>query len=213
MKHCCENKSAELVHLKKRQAKTLYAVLGINTAMFFVEFISGWIAGSTALLGDSLDMLGDSSVYAMTLYTLHRSAKAQARTSLAKGVIMLAFGLLVIAEAVYKAWHGMIIPEAHIMGAVGLTALAANTTCFFLLYQHRADNLNMRSTWLCSRNDVIANSGVILAALLVVWTNSLWPDLLVGVIIAILFISSSWHVLKESRAGLNITAAENADRK
>ena len=143
-------------------------------------------------------MLGDASVYAVSLYILHRAARTQAKASLFKGVVMLAFGLGVIAEALHKALSGAVTPAADVMGVIGLLALAANALCFFLLYSHRADNLNMRSTWLCSRNDLIANMSVLFAAGLVAWTGSFWPDLLIGLAIAALFLASAWKVLSES---------------
>lgn len=198
MEHCCEKKSGELARLRERQGRVLYVVLSVNAAMFLVEFVSGWIARSTALLGDSLDMLGDASVYALTLYTLQRSLRTQAGASLFKGGVMLIFGFGVIAEALHKSLSGVAIPAADVMGGIGLLALVANAICFLLLYTHRSDNLNMRSTWLCSRNDVIANISVIAAAGLVAWTGSFWPDVLVGLAIAALFIESARKILIES---------------
>lgn len=199
MDSCCENKAGELAQLRAQQGRVLYIVLGINAVMFLFEFISGWLANSTALLGDSLDMFGDASVYALTLYTLHRSSRARAGAALAKGAFMLLFGLVVIGDAVRKSLLG-VVPEANWMGAVGLIALAANTVCFILLYSHRSDDLNMRSTWLCSRNDLVANSSVIVAAVLVAVTGTLWPDVIVGLAIAGLFLHSAWQVLTEAWA-------------
>lgn len=198
MDRCCENQGMEMARRIGRQGHVLYAVFAANAAMFVVEFASGWLARSTALLGDSLDMLGDAFVYGLTLYTLRRSLRSQAGASLLKGVIMLAFGFAVMAEAVHKAFWGAPVPSVVVMGGVGLLALAANAFCFLLLYSHRDDNLNMRSTWICSRNDVIANMSVIGAAGVVAWTGSFWPDLLVGVAIAALFIGSARKILMES---------------
>lgn len=197
MDSCCESKAGELAALRERQARVLYAVLAINAGMFLLEFVSGWLARSTALLGDSLDMFGDASVYALTLYTLHRSPRARAGAALLKGLFMLLFGLVVVAEALRRGVLGA-APQADWMGVVGLIALLANGVCFVLLNRHRSDDLNMRSTWLCSRNDLIANSSVILAAVLVAYTGSLWPDLVVGLAIAALFLHSAWQVLGEA---------------
>ncbi|WAG78895.1 cation diffusion facilitator family transporter [Metapseudomonas furukawaii] len=177
----------------------LYIVLAINALMFLVEFSAGWIAGSTALLGDSLDMFGDASVYALTLFVLHRSVRARAGAALFKGGFMLLFGLVVIADAVRKLLLNE-VPAADWMGAVGALALLANGVCFALLYAHRSDDLNMRSTWLCSRNDLLANSSVIVAAALVALTGSLWPDVAVGLAIATLFLHSAWQVITEAWA-------------
>ncbi len=197
MDSCCENKSGELAQLRGSQSRVLYIVLAINAAMFLVEFTAGWIAGSTALLGDSLDMFGDASVYAMTLFVLHRGMRARAGAALLKGEFMLLFGLVVIAEALRRLWLQE-VPSADWMGGVGALALLANAVCFVLLYRHRADDLNMRSTWLCSRNDLIANTSVIAAAVLVAITDSLWPDVLVGLAIAALFLTSAGQVIREA---------------
>lgn len=197
MDSCCENKGNELAALRERQGRVLVAVLVINLAMFFFEFVAGWLARSTALLGDSLDMLGDASVYAVTLYALHSSERTRAGVALLKGAVMALLGLVVIAEAIRKSVLG-IMPEAGWMGAVGFIALAANTVCFAMLHRHRSDDLNMRSTWLCSRNDLIANTSVIGAAGLVALTGTLWPDVLVGAGIALLFLHSARHVLTEA---------------
>lgn len=197
MGSCCESKADELGALRARQGRVLYVVLAINAAMFLVEFISGWLARSTALLGDSLDMFGDASVYALTLYALHRSKRMRAGAALAKGALMLLFGLVVIGEAVRKSVFG-VLPDPGLMGVIGSVALAANTVCFLLLHRHRGDDLNMRSTWLCSRNDLVANTSVLGAAVLVTMTGSLWPDVAVGVAIAALFLHSAWQVLKDA---------------
>lgn len=200
MDHCCESKSDEIAALRARQGSVLVVVLVVNLTMFFVEFVSGWLARSTALLGDSLDMLGDASIYAVTLYALHRSERARAGVALLKGAAMALLGLLVIVEAVRKTMLG-IVPDAGWMGVVGMIALAANTLCFAMLYRHRSDDLNMRSTWLCSRNDLIANGSVLGAAALVTLTGTLWPDVLVGVGIALLFLHSARQVLREAWRG------------
>ncbi|MFD3301856.1 cation transporter [Aquipseudomonas alcaligenes] len=197
MDSCCENKAGELALLRERQSRVLYIVLAINAAMFLVEFAAGWLVGSTALLGDSLDMLGDASVYALTLFVLHRSVRARAGAALVKGAFMLLFGAVVIADAVRKVYVNE-VPVAEWMGLIGLVALIANSVCFFLLYTHRSDDLNMRSTWLCSRNDLVANSSVIVAAGLVALTGSLWPDVIVGIAIAVLFLHSAGQVLHEA---------------
>lgn len=197
MDSCCENKGSELAQLRARQGRVLYIVLAINATMFLVEFVSGWLANSTALLGDSLDMFGDASVYALTLYALHRSARTRAGAALLKGGFMLLFGLVVIVEAIRKSLLG-VVPEAGFMGIVGAIALVANSLCFMLLYRHRSDDLNMSSTWLCSRNDLVANTSVLAAAVLVAFTGTLWPDVAVGLAIAALFLHSAWQVLTQA---------------
>lgn len=202
MANCCEDKSCEITALREKHRRVLQIVLAINTVMFAVESISGWMAHSTSLLADALDMFGDATVYAMSLYVLARSEREQGMVALFKGAIMLAFGLGVLIEAAYKAIHP-VMPEAATMGAVGALALAANLLCFFLLYTHREDNVNMSSTWLCSRNDLFANVGVLLAALASYMLASRWPDIIVGTLIAVLFASSALRVIQQARLALN----------
>lgn len=198
MQGCCENKADELASLRRNGlAKVLYAVLALNGAMFAIEFIAGWLVGSIALLGDSLDMFGDATVYALTLYALDRSERARAGATLVKGGFMLLFGVAVVVEAIHKSLSGL-PPEADWMGTIGVVALAANTLCFVMLYRFRRGDLNLRSTWLCSRNDLVANASVIIAALLVALTQSAWPDVIVGLAIAALFLHTAWGVLSEA---------------
>jgi len=197
MASCCENKSCELDALRQNQGRVLKWVLAINAFMFVIEYTTGIIAHSTALLGDSLDMLGDAFVYAFSLYVLNRSDKWITTSALLKGLIMAGFGLFVLAEATYKMLYP-VLPTAELIGGMGILALLANLLCLRLLWAHRSDDINMRSVWLCSRNDVIANSGVILAAMLVWSLQSQWPDIIIGLAIAVLFLRSAWHVLHDS---------------
>lgn len=204
MASCCEDKSCEVSALRASHGQVLWIVLFINAAMFVVEGGAGLIAHSTALLADALDMLGDALVYGFSLFVLARSARWQASAALVKGSFMLLFGLGVLAEAVYKMVHP-VMPRAEIMGLVGAIALAANLICFYLLYRYRADNLNMSSTWLCSRNDLIANAGVLAAAGGSYLLASRWPDIAVGVVIAGLFLSSAFTVIRQSLTALRAT--------
>jgi Co/Zn/Cd efflux system component len=195
--HCCQNKASALTQLKERQARVLWVVLAINLVMFVVEFWAGLRAASLSLTGDSLDMLGDALVYGTSLYVIHRSAKALAGAALLKGVIMFAFAIAVFARAIYQFAAG-IAPTAEIMGSIGLLALVANLICLLLLARHRQDNLNMSSVWLCSRNDIIANTSVVVAAGLVFLTQSPIPDLLVGLLLTVVFARSAATVLSQS---------------
>ncbi|MCZ6785494.1 MAG: cation transporter [Proteobacteria bacterium] len=197
MDQCCDAKAQELVALRDRQRGVLAAVLIVNLAMFFVEFGAGILSGSTALLADSLDMLGDSLVYGFSLYVLQRSLAWRARAALAKGVIMAVFGLGVLLESAFTLRAG-VPPLVPAMLGAGTLALIANAFCFFLLWRHRADDINLRSTWLCSRNDLVANGAVLVAAVLVAWSGSIWPDVVVGVGIAGLFLRTAASVLRES---------------
>lgn len=197
MDNCCGAKANELKNLSVRQGRILWIVLGINLAMFFIEGAFGLMARSTALLADSLDMAGDAFVYGISLYAIGRSVKWNASVSLVKGIVMTIFGVSVLVQAILRYQAGE-PPVAELMGWVGALALAANFTCAALLLRHRNDDLNMRSTWLCSRNDVIANLGVIGAAFAVGFSGSLWPDLVVGAAIAALVLRSAVQVLRES---------------
>jgi Co/Zn/Cd efflux system component len=174
----------------------LRVVLWINVAMFIVEFGAGLIAHSTALLADSVDMLGDAIVYGFSLYVIGKGAIWQARGALLKGSIMAVFAVGIAVEVVLKLARG-VTPASDIMSVVGLVALAANASVLALLWRHRSDDLNLRSAWLCSRNDVIANAAVLLAALGVAVTRTPWPDIAVGGGIAALFALSAVSVLRD----------------
>jgi len=192
--------------MRESHGRVLWIVLGINALMFAIEGWAGLLAHSTSLLADALDMLGDALVYGFSLFVLGRSARWQAGAALAKGGFMLAFGLGVLGEAFYKVFHP-VMPGVETMGVVGGIALAANLVCFFLLYHHRGDNLNMSSVWLCSRNDLVANVGVLLAAAGSFLLASRWPDIIVGGIIASLFLSSALNVLGQAIRALRTPPA------
>jgi cation diffusion facilitator family transporter len=209
MDACCQAKAEELTLLRAEHKKVLATVLVINAVLFIVEAAAGLLAHSTALLADSLDMLGDSLVYGFSLYVLWRSAEWKARAAVFKGVVMALFGAGVLIEVVYKIIAG-VVPVAETMGIAGLLVLLGNGVCFFLLFRHRSDDLNMRSTWLCSRNDIIANAAVLVAAAGVKVSNSAWPDIVVGATIAALFLRSAFTVLGESFAELQKLRSESA---
>ncbi len=194
---CCSQTEATLERIGKRQSSTLKIVLGINVLMFLVEVVAGWLAGSTALLADSLDMLGDAFAYGFSLYVVGRSVRWKAVSAMFKGGIMAGFGLFVLGQVVYKivAPH---TPHFETIGLIGLLALGANSACLGLLWRHRAEDINMRSVWLCSRNDILANLSVIVAAVGVWLSGSQWPDVLIGLGIALVFLRSAIHVLQDA---------------
>ena len=187
--------------MRDSHGRVLWIVFAINAAMFFVEGSAGLIAHSIALLADALDMLGDALVYGLSLFALARSARWQTVAALVKGGVMLALGLGVLGTAAYKAFHPA-MPGIETMGIVGVLALIANLVCFFLLYRSRGHNLNMSSSWLCSRNDLIANVGVLLAASSIYLLASRWPDIIVGALISGVFLSSALNVLRQSLKAL-----------
>ncbi len=181
----------------KTLKKVLFLVLFINFGMFLVEVVSGFISHSNALLADSLDMLGDAFVYGISIAVLFKHPSVRAKASSVKGFIMLLLGFLVVGESILKIINP-IIPVAETITTIGLLALLANATSFVLLLKHKAKDLNVRSAWICSRNDVFANIGVIIAGLLVARFNSMWPDVAVGLLISFVVIQSSFKIIKES---------------
>lgn len=195
MANCCNDKACELEALQARQSSTLKIVLGINAVMFLVEITAGMLSGSVSLVADSLDMLGDALVYGFSLYVVARGERSKAIAALFKGGIMAMLGLFVLGQAIYKVIFPY-VPAFEAIGAIGLLALAANSLCFYLLWRHRSDDINMSSVWLCSRNDVIANISVLFAAAGVWYTDSGWPDILVGFALAVLFLRSAIFVLR-----------------
>ncbi|WP_036250001.1 cation transporter [Methylobacter sp. BBA5.1] len=201
MVDCCNDKACEIEALRNRQSSTLKIVLGINAAMFIIELTAGLIGGSVSLVADSLDMLGDTLVYGFSIYVVARGVRMKANAALLKGGIMAAFGVFVLGQAVYKIVFPQ-VPVFEAIGAIGLLALAANSICFILLWRHRADDINMSSVWLCSRNDIIANVSVLFAAVGVWLTRSGWPDILVGLALAVLFLRSALLVLREASSEL-----------
>ncbi|HUL12250.1 MAG TPA: cation diffusion facilitator family transporter [Methylococcaceae bacterium] len=197
MSECCANVACEYEKLRTRQRLTLKAVLAINLGMFFVELAMGLFSGSTALVGDSLDMLGDALVCGFSLYIVARSDAWKALSAMIKGGIMGVSGLLALAYAGYKFLHPG-IPPYQIISLIALFALLANSMCLLLLRRHRQEDINMRSIWLCSRNDMIANLAVLSAAFGVWLAESHWPDLIVGCGIAVLFLRSAFHTIRQA---------------
>ena len=210
---CCAHKQVELERLALRadQRRVLVIVLLINATMFFGEFSAGVIAGSAALMADSVDMLGDALVYGLSLYALNRSSRWKAGAALTKGVFILIFGVAVLADIAIKLRTG-VPPSSGLMLAMGSFALAANLVCLRLLWRFRSLDVNMASTFECSRNDVISNVGVLIAAGLVAFTRSPWPDIVVGGIIAFLFIRSAFRVIGAAAKELRSEAPPSPPR-
>lgn len=198
---CCSNKAEDLKSLAQKQAKVLWTVLIINFAMFFVEAGSGLHFESLALLGDSLDMLGDAIAYGSSLFVLNKSLYSKARASQLKAWIMILLGLFVAGRALYRSFY-VEIPDSIGMSAIGTLALLANIYCLWLLSKHKDDDINFTSVWICSRNDIIANTSVLLAAALVYFTHNQWPDIIVGAGIAFLFLRSAIGILSEAKQTL-----------
>ena len=197
--HCCAGKGKELERLARQaeQRRVLQIVLAINAVMFVAEFTAGAIAGSAALMADSVDMLGDALVYGLSIYALSRAERWKGGAALAKGIFILAFGVGVAIDITAKIQSG-IPPSSTLMLVFGGIALAANLTCLRLLWRFRQQDVNMASTFECSRNDVISNVGVLAAAGGVALTASPWPDIIIGALIAVLFLRSALHVIRTS---------------
>jgi Co/Zn/Cd efflux system component len=195
---CCATGEAQIA----RRRRVLWLVLGINAVMFFVELGAGLFAGSVALQADSLDMLGDALVYGFSLAVVAGSLRSRARAAQLKGTIMLIFGLGVLVQVILKVLRG-VPPDPVIVSGTGAAALLANLACVGLLFQHRAADINMRSTWVCSRNDILANLGVIVSAGAVGAFSSIWPDIIVSVGIVTLFLWSAAQVLQEAAVQLH----------
>lgn len=182
--------------------RVLWVALVINAAMFAIEIAAGLASGSVSLLADAIDFLGDAGNYGLSLAVLTLGLTARARAAQFKAVCMLAFGGYVAAHAVW-AWLRGVPPEPLTMGLVGLLALAANVGVAVMLYAWREGDANMRSVWLCSRNDALGNLAVMGAALGVAWTGRAWPDLLVALGMAGLALWAGVSVLRQARGELN----------
>jgi cation diffusion facilitator family transporter len=196
---CCSRKGDTIAQLGRKadQRRVLIVVMVINFVMFVAEFGGGVFARSSAVMADSVDMLGDAVVYALSLYALSRGPRWEAGAALAKGGIILVFGIAVVFEIVNKFING-VPPSSTLMLAFGSAALIANLTCLAMLWQFRAVNVNISSTFECSRNDVASNVGVLVAAGVVAMTGAAWPDIAVGGVIALIFLRSAWRVLAEA---------------
>jgi Co/Zn/Cd efflux system component len=193
---CC-SANARFDGLEPRYKRVLWTVIAINAAMFVIEIAAGHIAGSQALQADALDFLGDSVTYALSLVVIGRSVQARSSAAILKGLSLTAMGVWVFGSTAY---HVLVlgVPRAEIMGFIGIMALAANVTSVLLLMRYRDGDANVRSVWLCSRNDAIGNLAVMGAALAAWGSASAWPDLLVAAIMAGLFLMSSSQILLQS---------------
>jgi Co/Zn/Cd efflux system component len=184
--------------------RVLWAVFAINAAMFIVEIGAGLAAGSASLQADALDFLGDAANYGISLYVVGMGLRYRATAALAKGATMGLFGVWVIGITAWHAWHET-LPQAFTMGAIGGAALVANAASFGLLWKHRVGDANMRSAWICTRNDVLGNLAVLLAALGVFGTGSGWPDMIVAAIMAGLALQGASIVVMRALAELRST--------
>ena len=200
--HCHSDAGSAAQAADPRYRRILMVALALNLTMFLVELAAGMASGSVSLLADAIDFLGDAANYGVSLAVLTMATVWRSKAALLKGVCMLGFGFFVLARAVWAAKTGL-VPEASTMGVIGFLALTANIIVALLLYNYRTGDANMRSVWLCSRNDAFGNITVMLAALGVFGTGSAWPDLVVAVGMACLAISGGWSVIQYAKLELN----------
>jgi Co/Zn/Cd efflux system component len=207
---CCDHRDLPDPHRgNPAYRRVLWAVLAINALMFVIEIGAGLAAGSAALQADALDFLGDAANYAISLFVVGMALRYRAMAALAKGATMGVFGLWVIGTVLWHATHGT-LPSALAMGAIGFWALAANAASFGLLWAHRRGDANMRSAWICARNDVLGNLAVLLAAAGVFGTGTGWPDIIVAAIMASLALQGAWIVVRQSLSELRQPVAVSA---
>lgn len=191
--------------MNPRYRKVLWVALVVNTVMFLVEIAGGMRSGSVSLLADAIDFAGDAANYGLSLTVLSMGLAWRARTALIKGLTMGSFGLFVLGNAVWNVVKGT-VPEPTTMGVIGFLALLSNVAVALLLFTFRNGDADMRSVWLCSRNDAIGNIAVMLAALGVFGTGTNWPDIVVAVMMGILALISARTVISSARSELNTTA-------
>ena len=205
---CCDH-PADPHRGNEGYRRVLWAVLAINAVMFGVEVAAGLAAGSASLQADALDFFGDAGNYAISLFVVGMALRYRALAAFLKGATMGVFGLWVLGLTGWHAWHGT-LPDAFTMGAVGFAALLANAASFGLLWAYRGGDANMRSAWVCTRNDVLGNLAVLLAAVGVFGTGTGWPDVIVAAIMASLALQGAWLVLNQSLAELRSNASPQA---
>ncbi|WP_341238151.1 cation transporter [uncultured Limnobacter sp.] len=202
--HCPADEAAKSTAVDAGFRKVLWIALIANATMFFIEVGASWSAGSVSLLADSLDFGGDAANYALSLFVLGMALQTRAKAALLKGISMGLYGTGVLAFAGYAAFQGN-VPAYATMGLVAVLALAVNVGVAAIQYRYRNGDSNMRSVWLCSRNDAIGNLAVLGAAVLVGVTQAAWPDLLVAALMASLGLSSSVTVIRQARSEINST--------
>ncbi|SDD61238.1 cation transporter [Paraburkholderia lycopersici] len=199
--HCCDHCADGPIRPGEGYRKLLWVALAINFLMFAVEVLSGFRGRSVSLLADSLDFLGDAANYGISLFVLGMSVGVRAQASRLKAASMLVFGIWVLGMACWHVNAGS-SPRVPTMSVVGICALLANGVVAALLFRYRKGDSNMRSVWLCTRNDVLGNVAVLFAALGVLGTGSAWPDLIVAAIMSTLALTSAVHIMRQSRVEL-----------
>ena len=206
MSSCCGNE-ARFDGISKDYKRRLWLVIAINAVMFLVEMAAGQLSGSQALQADALDFLGDALTYGISLAVIGASIQARTNAAIFKGASLFLMGVWVLGSTIYRVFV-LGVPQAEIMGAIGVLALAANLTSVLLLMRYKDGDANVRSVWLCSRNDAIGNVAVVIAAIGVWGSATAWPDLIVALIMAALFLSSAWQILTQALRERDLCVAE-----
>lgn len=198
---CCESSCSTSAPIPPRYRRALWIALLLNVAMFLVEVVAGWHSHSAAMIADAVDFFADAANFGISLFALTLAAVWRSRAALLKGVMMGVFAVFVLGQA---GWHllSATVPDARVMGAVSLLAIAVNGSVAVLLYSYRTGDANMRSVFLCARNDAIGNLAVMAAALGVFGTQAGWPDAAVALGMAVLGISSSFSIIRQARMEL-----------
>lgn len=208
MAGCCEHDacaSSAGTKVDPVWRRALWVALIVNATMFAAEIAAGFAASSSALQADALDFLGDSANYAISLFVVGMGLAVRSRTALFKGGTLLLLGLWVVGSAGWRAATGGAVPHADVMGWVGFIALVANAGVALMLFRFRRGDADMRSVWICSRNDAIGNVAVMLAALGVFGTGTLWPDVIVAAIMAALSITGGWTIMRQALSEMRAT--------
>ncbi len=199
--HCCSHDHEPPIKPDPKYRRILWIALIVNASMFAIEIFFSLRSGSVALLADAIDFFGDAANYGISIWVLAMSVQARATAALLKAASMALFGIGILIHAAWNLITG-VLPDAQTMSLVGLLALAANVGVAILLYAYRNGDSNMRSVWLCTRNDALGNIAVIIAAIGVFGTGTAWPDLIVAVIMASLALTAAWQVIKQARREL-----------
>lgn len=203
---CCSPAARPDVLNSPRWRRALWIALTVNAGFFVAEIVAGAAAGSVALQADALDFFGDAANYAISLGVAGMALRWRARAAVAKGSTLIAFALWVLASTAWHAFYGT-LPRAEVMGTVGIAALIANGGVAVMLYRFRTGDANMRSVWICSRNDAVGNAAVLLAAMGVFGTGTGWPDVIVAAIMGGLGLWGGWQIVNQARGELRSEAA------
>lgn len=194
MSDCCSVSASS-----SQKKPVLITVLILNAVMFIVQISAAVIGHSTSLLADSFDMLGDALTYSFSLYVVNRSTVWQTRAALLKAGIIMVFAIGIVLEAVIKVTVTEAMPDIMIMTVFSVVALLVNGLCFYLLTRHRHADINLYSTWICARNDIICNVSVLAAAGLIYVLDSRWPDIIIGLLLAGVLLKSAWGIIYQTK--------------